>query len=482
MSNNTTTRVLAGRYQLETKLGEGGMGSVYRALDLTSRRTVAVKILRRDLCESKHARRRFAREARASGMLNHPGVVRVFDYVDDVRPFIVMELLDGVSLRRHLRREKPPVERVLELMESVCDALDHAHGRGVVHRDMKPDNVVVTREGRIKVLDFGLARVMTPELSQLTRSGSALGTCSYMSPEQAAGKEADERSDLYALGVMLYEFLCGATPFSADDPASILYMHVHEEPEAPRILNPDLHPELEGLILRLMAKDPSNRPPTALQLKADFQRVRKILRGELPSSESPAVVDAPLLDLPTLPEPVPGDRVSLLAADVPNFSRLTRDRNPLETTELESVLVEELENSVRSNSGRLLERYGTRVLAAFCGDDHGERAVRSARVMRTRVQAVLQRYSLEVKPPSLSAGIFGGKLPERGPNDSWEDVARQELMHGASRLEKLSRDLQDDILISADSLMGDVQAEPLRSLFVRGRQEPVQVYRILVSA
>ncbi len=474
-----TNRVLVGRYQLEAKLGEGGMGSVYRALDLTTRKTVAVKILRRDLCESKHARRRFAREARASAMLNHPGVVRVFDYVDDVRPFIVMELIDGVSLRRHIRREKPPVDRTLELLQFVCEALGHAHHRGVVHRDMKPDNVVVTREGRIKVLDFGLARVMTPDLSQLTRSGSALGTCSYMSPEQAAGKDADERSDLYAMGVMMYEFLCGSTPFSADDPASILYMHVHEEPEPPRVLNPDLHPELERLILSLMAKDAAERPASARVLYHELDRVRRLLRGEEPPAEDTAELDV-VVQTPLVqgPEPVPGDQVSLLAADIPNFGRLTRDKGPLETTELEAVLVEELETSVRSNSGRLLERYGTKVLAAFCGDDHGVRAVRSARTMKTRIQAVLQRYSLESRLPSFSAGIFGGRLPDRGPNDSWEDVARQELMHGASRLEKLSRDLQDEILISADSLNQEVVAEPLRSLFVRGRQEPIQVYRV----
>lgn len=473
-----SNRVLVGRYQLEAKLGEGGMGSVYRALDLTTRKTVAVKILRRDLCESKHARRRFAREARASAMLNHPGVVRVFDYVDDVRPFIVMELIDGVSLRRHIRREKPPVDRVLELLQMVCEALGHAHHRGVVHRDMKPDNVVVTRDGRIKVLDFGLARVMTPDLSQLTRSGSALGTCSYMSPEQAAGKDADERSDLYAMGVMMYEFLCGSTPFSADDPASILYMHVHEEPEDPRILNPDLHPELEQLILNLMAKDPADRPPSSRALHHELDRVRRLLRGEEVPVEDTAELEAVPPPLAQGPEPVPGDQVSLLAADIPNFGRLTRDKGPLETTELEAVLVEELETSVRSNSGRLLERYGTKVLAAFCGDDHGVRAVRSARTMKTRIQAVLQRYSLESRLPSFSAGIFGGRLPDRGPNDSWEDVARQELMHGASRLEKLSRDLQDEILISADSLNQEVVAEPLRSLFVRGRQEPIQVYRV----
>ena len=166
-------KVLNDRYQLELKLGEGGMGSVYRAIDLATNRDVAVKILRRDLAESKHARRRFAREARAAGMLNHPGIVRTMDFVDDARPYLVMELVNGVSMRRFVRRERPDALRLLEVTDELCDALAHAHDRGVVHRDLKPDNIVVTPEGHAKILDFGLARVRIPEISHLTRSGSA---------------------------------------------------------------------------------------------------------------------------------------------------------------------------------------------------------------------------------------------------------------------------------------------------------------------
>lgn len=481
-------KVLGGRFQLEGKLGEGGMGSVYRALDLVSRKAVAIKILRRDLSESRHARRRFAREARASKMLNHSNIVKVLKFCDESRPYIVMELVDGVSMRRFVRREKPASDRLLAILEQLCDALAHAHDRGVVHRDMKPDNIVVASGDRVKVLDFGLARVRIPEISHLTRSGSALGTCSYMAPEQASGKPADERSDLYSLGVMLYESLCGRIPFTADDPASILYMHVHEEPKPPRMHNPDIHPEVERLILDLMKKDPAERPPHARALKQRIQGVRRALRGESPAP-MPEVKEVSLggVGLPqALPQAIPlepsqGDAVSVLAADVPGFAMLTRGRNPLEATELEAMLVEELESSVRHYNGRVLDRYGTRLVAAFAGAEHGQRAVDSVAAMRTRVTAVLGRYSLQATP-TVSAGVFGGELSRREAGDSWEEVAKQELMHGASRLERLSRKLPDDTLVSEDCVSETLSVEPLRSLFVRGRREPIKVYRVLNTA
>ncbi|MBS2039523.1 protein kinase [bacterium] len=490
-------KVLNERYQLELKLGEGGMGSVYRAIDLATNRDVAVKILRRDLAESKHARRRFAREARAAGMLNHPGIVRTMDFVDDVRPYLVMELINGVSLRRYIRRERPDAFRLLDICDELCESLAHAHDRGVVHRDLKPDNIVVTPEGRVKILDFGLARVRIPEISHLTRSGSALGTCSYMAPEQAAGKPADERSDLYAIGVILYEALTGSIPFTADEPASILYMHVHEAPKPPRSLNPDIPVEMERLVLQLMEKKPAQRPANARVLKGLVAGVRRSLKGEETAimeavsmvaslSQLPAATAVPMaLQMPSMSsnsntEPSDGDAVSVLAADIPNFTMFTRDRNPLETTELESVLIDELEHCVRDHAGKMLDRYGTRIVAAFCGADHGSRAVQSAQTMRSRVQAVLSRYSL-ITSPTVSAGVFGGELPKRGAGDSWEEMAKQELMHGAARLERLSRKLPDDTLVSETSLGNSTHltTEPLRSLFVRGRREPIQVYRVL---
>jgi len=413
-------------------------------------------------------------------MLDHTNIVGIYRFFDEARPYMVMEYVDGVSMRRFVRREKPSPDRLLDLVLQLCDALAHAHDRGVVHRDMKPDNIVVAKGDVVKVLDFGLARVRLPEISHLTRSGSALGTCSYMAPEQASGRPADERSDLYSLGVILYEAVCGRTPFTADDPASILYMHVHEDPRPPRTHNPDIHPEMENLILKLMAKKPDQRPSNARVLKERVIRLQRLLRGEVTVMEElpRGGVGLPQALPEAVPmEPTPGQPVSVLTADIPAFSILTRGRNPLEATELEAELVENLEESVRQHDGTVLDRYGTRVVAAFCGLDHGTRAVYSVQNMRSRVGAVLNRFALEVVP-TVSAGVFGGELGERNAGDSWEEVAKQELMHGAARLEKLSRKLPDDTLVSEDCLAENLQAEHLRSLFVRGRREPIKVFRV----
>jgi len=490
-------RVLAGRYRLDERIGEGGMGSVYRALDLRTGRDVAIKLLRRKLCEREHSRRRFAREARAAALLDHPGIVRTLDYGDEDRPFLVMELLEGVSLRRHVRRTKASPADLLELMIQLCEALSHAHSRGIIHRDLKPDNVYVSPQGQVKVLDFGLARMLRiPELSALTRSGTALGTCSYMAPEQAAGREADERSDLYAVGVMLYEFLCGMVPFSADEPASVLYMQVHQQPDPPRDLNPDLPEELEDLILCLMEKDPTHRPASARILGMEMRRILARLRG--PAVQVPAplasraaggstlVFTAPGRPAPALPQvrPVPraalpdSDRVCLLTADLPGFARLGLDLSPLEASSMLAELQTEVEEALQAHSGRLLEHQGTRVVAAFAGREPGLRAVQAVDRMRTRVQSLLRRYALTT-PAALSAGIFGGNLPPRAPGDSWEEVARKELMHGAQRLEMLAREHPDATLICADSLDERVPVQKIRTLFVRGRRDPVQIYRVL---
>ena len=272
--------VIADRYMILDRVGEGGMGEVFRALDQRTGQDVAVKMLNTKLCERESSRKRFAREARAAQMLNHPGIVKVTEYGEfNGRPYIVMELLTGLPLRKYVRRYKPSPEELLILAAELCDALYHAHLKGIIHRDLKPDNIFVSYQRHIKILDFGLARLsFDPDLTALTRSGTALGTCTYMSPEQATAKEADERSDLYAVGVILYEFFCGLTPFSADDPTAILYMQVHKEPDRPCEVNPEVPLEIESLILWLMNKNPEYRPANALALKDKIIQIIKLLR------------------------------------------------------------------------------------------------------------------------------------------------------------------------------------------------------------
>ena len=300
-------QVIENRYMLLERLGSGGMGEVYRALDRVTGQDVAVKLLLPALCERESSRKRFAREAQAAQKLNHPGIVKVYEYgTFHGRPFIVMELLTGKSLRYYVRAYRPSPERILLLTAELCDALYHAHSRGIIHRDLKPDNIFVNHLGHIKVLDFGLAKIsFAADLTALTKSGTALGTCTYMSPEQAQGKEADLRSDLYAVGVILYEIFCGITPFSAEDAAAILRMQVYDKAQRPTSVEPHLPIEIEQIIMWLMNKNPKYRPNSALVLKEKLIQVVRMLRiGSVHYVSPEPNIEAPK----TLPDGQTGER------------------------------------------------------------------------------------------------------------------------------------------------------------------------------
>jgi ABC-type transport system substrate-binding protein/serine/threonine protein kinase len=259
-----TDGLFAGRYRLDALLGAGGMARVHRAQDTRMGRTVAVKTLLPDLAGDPDARRRFAREAQAAGALNHPGIVTVHDQDeirdgDEVVPFLVMEYVRGGTLAqlvRHAVYFAP--ERAVRIACDILDALAHAHSHGTVHRDVKPANVMVTAEGVVKVADFGIARVLDTD-ARLTTTGSAIGTPSYMSPEQINGAEVDARSDVYAVGCVLTELLTGRPPFTEGNPINLMYWHVHTAPPAPSARNPRVPPELDALVLTALAKDPAAR-------------------------------------------------------------------------------------------------------------------------------------------------------------------------------------------------------------------------------
>ena len=319
-------QVIENRYMLLERLGSGGMGEVYRALDRVTGQDVAVKLLLPALCERESSRKRFAREAQAAQKLNHPGIVKVYEYgTFHGRPFIVMELLTGKSLRYYVRAYRPSPEKILLLTAELCDALYHAHSRGIIHRDLKPDNIFVNHLGHIKVLDFGLAKIsFAADLTALTKSGTALGTCTYMSPEQAQGKEADLRSDLYAVGVILYEIFCGITPFSAEDAAAILRMQVYDKAQRPTSVEPHLPIEIEQIIMWLMNKNPKYRPNSALVLKEKLIQVVRMLRiGSVHYVSPEPNIEAPK----TLPDGQTGERA------LPN----AQQRNSLSEDKLKSL-------------------------------------------------------------------------------------------------------------------------------------------------
>ncbi len=288
--------MLAGRYRIEEELGRGGMAKVFKGTDTVLGREVAIKILAPQFAEDPSFVDRFRREAQAAARLNHPNLVGVYDTgSDDGMHFIVMEYVDAKTLADYLAggsRIMP--ERAVELAEAVCDALAVAHAQGVIHRDIKPGNVMVTRAGEVKVTDFGIARI-TSSADTLAQTAAVLGTAAYLSPEQAQGLQVDVRSDLYSLGVVLYEMVAGRPPFTGDSAFAVASQHVHEQPIPPSKLNPDVTPALDAVIMRALAKNPVNRYASAQEFRADLERIRAGLPVEatplLPSDATTQVID-----------------------------------------------------------------------------------------------------------------------------------------------------------------------------------------------
>ncbi len=273
-------RVFSDRYEILESIARGGMAEVFLALDRALNRRVAVKALFPEYAREPSFVERFRREAQSAANLNHPNIVAVYDWgQEDGTYFIVMEYVEGRSLRDILYASgtiKP--DAALRLGADIASALDGAHAKGVVHRDIKPGNVIVTRNGEVKVADFGIARAGTSDA--LTQAGSVMGTATYFSPEQAQGFDVDSRTDLYALGVVLYEMLTGTVPFTAESPVSVAYKHVREEATPVTERNPALSPEIERVVARAMAKDPNHRYQSAAELRDDLVRVR---RGQSPN-------------------------------------------------------------------------------------------------------------------------------------------------------------------------------------------------------
>ncbi|KAF0962853.1 Stk1 family PASTA domain-containing Ser/Thr kinase [Rhodococcus sp. T7] len=283
----TTPRNLSSRYELGEILGFGGMSEVHLARDVRLSRDVAIKVLRADLARDPTFYLRFRREAQNAAALNHPAIVAVYDTGEAETdagplPYIVMEYVDGDTLRDIVRGEGPMApRRAMEVISDVCAALDFSHRNGIVHRDVKPANVMINRAGAVKVMDFGIARAISDASSPMTQTAAVIGTAQYLSPEQARGEQVDARSDVYSLGCVLFEILTGEPPFKGDSPVAVAYQHVREDPQTPSVVNPDIPRELDSVILKAMSKNPANRYQTAADMRSDLVRV---LGGQRPSA------------------------------------------------------------------------------------------------------------------------------------------------------------------------------------------------------
>ncbi|GAA1971166.1 protein kinase domain-containing protein [Kitasatospora viridis] len=265
-------RALNGRYELVGTIGAGGMATVYHGVDRVLGRPVAVKILNGGLAEDPRFAERFSREAQHAAMLVHPRIAMVFDSgMDQGSPYIVMELVRGRALSSLVAEAGPmPIERAVGIAAAVCEALEVAHAAGLVHRDIKPGNVMITDDGGVKVVDFGIARANAAGGQQLTQTATVLGTAAYLSPEQATAAEVDGRADLYALGCVLTEMLTGEPPFTADTPVAIAFKQVTEEAPPVSLLRPEVPPALDHVVARLLAKRPADRPASAAAARAEL--------------------------------------------------------------------------------------------------------------------------------------------------------------------------------------------------------------------
>ncbi|HET8527035.1 MAG TPA: protein kinase, partial [Actinomycetota bacterium] len=305
-----TTHVLADRYELGPVLGEGGMARVHRGYDRHLRRPVAIKVLAPPYDRDRAFVERFRREARSAAGLSHPNVVSVFDSGSyHGTHFIVTELVEGETLADRLRRGPMAPEEAVAVAVDVCRALEAAHARGLIHRDVKPGNVMLPPDGGVKVVDFGIARAAGSDT--LTGTGVVLGSTAYLAPEQASGQPVDERADLYALGCVLYEMLTGAVPFSADTPVATMYRHVNEDPPPPSSIRP-VPAGLEAVVMRCLEKPPRRRFGSAV----DLEHALLAARGDTaPLGVVPVAETQPTsLGGGPMPDAIPGDKRPLRPA------------------------------------------------------------------------------------------------------------------------------------------------------------------------
>jgi beta-lactam-binding protein with PASTA domain/predicted Ser/Thr protein kinase len=316
MSNAQPT-VVGGRYELGELLGRGGMAEVRKGTDTRLGRVVAVKRLRTDLASDATFQARFRREAQSSASLNHPSIVSVYDTGEEIatdgsdvaQPYIVMEYVAGRTLRDILREGRKILpERALEITSGVLSALDYSHRAGIIHRDIKPGNVMLTPSGDVKVMDFGIARAISDASSTMTQTAAVVGTAQYLSPEQARGETVDSRSDVYSAGCLLYELLTGRPPFVGDSPVAVAYQHVREPAAPPSDHDTDLPPEIDAIVMKALAKRLEERYQSAAAMRSDIERylAGRPVHATVPPAPPTAVI-------PAVPPPpadtVPGQAV-----------------------------------------------------------------------------------------------------------------------------------------------------------------------------
>jgi serine/threonine-protein kinase len=327
-------RLLAGRYELGELIGRGGMADVHVGMDTRLGRRVAVKLLKPSLANDPAFRTRFRREAQDAAKMAHPTIVRIFDAGEEsiresngaetLVPFIVMEYVDGRLLKDVVADGPLEPAEATRIISQVLTALEYSHRAGVVHRDIKPGNIMITSSGQVKVMDFGIARAISESSATIAESSAIVGTAQYFSPEQARGESVDARTDLYSTGIVLFELLTGRAPFRGDNPVAVAYQHVNSDPVAPSTLNPRVSPALDAVVLRALAKDRFSRYQSAGEFRAD---VEAAAAGEVPARTQLVANDFNATLFGVNPSSVAGSEATLRQLTVDNDERLVRTQS-----------------------------------------------------------------------------------------------------------------------------------------------------------
>jgi len=499
--------LLLDRYRIDKKIGEGGMGQVFKARDLYKGQNVAVKILKDELSFKSTYLRRFMREIRSGNLLEHEGIVRVLD--DGLvggKPFLVMEYVEGKNLRQWAKNKRRAFPLILEKFESICEAINHAHKYGIVHRDLKPENVLITYDGKVKVMDFGLARKVD-ETSVITSPGTFIGTVVYTSPEQASGKEIDHRCDVYSIGVMLFEMLSGRLPFKGEDPIAILFQHIHNDPPSCRQFNPEIPVEIDRLIQKIMSKDPEQRPQTAGEAALLIRSIR------IPLLESPTISKKDMIsktrrrsekrgrpgkgghisdrsvedekspDFP--PEDV---EVSFLIIELSNFSNLTQSIDARSVLEFLDGFSRRLEHEVTRFGGKIIKSSGPKAFFIFRSTDNKQQALKASlaamEVQKTISDMRLERWASPFKKIPLNVGIQTDYIPSRFLVDEnlSKIVSRGNFYHTATLIQNQNKALRGNTILvcgkTFEEAKDSVEGKLFKKMYVRGKREPIFVYQI----
>ena len=321
-----SNKVIAGRYELTKLIGSGGMADVYVAQDTVLGRKVAIKVLNEELAANKKFSQRFKQEAKASSSMDHPNIVSVLDAGETTETspdgtkhtyaYLVMEYVDGLELSKLVARGPLKVPEAIRVTKELLSAVEFAHNKGIVHRDIKPDNIMLTRQGKVKVLDFGIARAVAETFDDIATTTSILGTAAYFSPEQAQGQKVDIRTDLYAVGIVLFEMLTGKVPFTGDTAVAVAHQHIHAHPPAPSSLNPKVSLALDQVVFTALAKDKADRFQTTAEFGRELRAAENAKPASLNKVAAPVAAEAPTVVVEETTPAAPADMESLLGSNI----------------------------------------------------------------------------------------------------------------------------------------------------------------------